>query len=182
MKRKWINSTNTKTYFAWRSMRSRCHNKNNPSYPHYGGRGIIVCAAWNLSYDQFVADMGEVPDGLTLERIDTNGNYTPENCRWATIKEQLNNQRRNRRLTLNGRTQTAAQWAEELGIRADTLHKRLERMDASLALKAGKLKEWRHGTRQGYEAHKCRCDLCREANNRRMRERRIRLAQNEARQ
>jgi hypothetical protein len=135
-----------------------------------------------MSYDQFVADMGEAPEGMSLDRIDTNGNYTPENCRWASIETQLNNQRRNRRLTLNGRTQTMSQWAKELGIKADTLHKRLTRMTAERALKSGKLNEWRHGTRQGYEVHKCKCNLCRESNNKRMRDRRARLAQNAARQ
>lgn len=179
MGQKWINPAGTRTYFAWRSMRSRCHNKNNPSYAHYGGRGIIVCHAWNTSYDQFVADMGEAPEGMSLDRIDNNGNYTPKNCRWASIETQLNNQRRNRRLTLNGRTQTMAQWAKELGISADTLHKRLTRMGVERALKPGKLNEWRHGTRQGYEVHKCKCNLCRETHNARMR--RVRLAQNAAR-
>ncbi|RPJ30429.1 MAG: hypothetical protein EHM17_16870 [Verrucomicrobiaceae bacterium] len=77
-------------------------------------------------------------------------------------------------MTHNGKTQTLAQWAYELGLRADTLHKRIGRMPVERALQSGMLVEWKHGTRQGYESHKCRCDLCREANNKRMRDRRAR--------
>lgn len=174
-KRKWNNPSGSRTYYAWRAMRSRCYDPRNPSFKHYGGRGIEVCPQWRDDFDQFVADMGEAPAGKSLDRIDNDLGYYPGNCRWATLKEQLNNQRRNRRITHNGKTQTLAQWAEELGLRTDTLAKRLERMPLERALRPGPLVEWRHGTRQGYGYHKCRCDLCREANNKRMRDRRARL-------
>jgi hypothetical protein len=151
-------------------MRSRCYDKNNPSYKNYGGRGIRVCKEWVNDYDRFVSDMGFVPDGMSLDRIDTNKHYTPDNCKWSTVKEQLNNQRRNRVIKHAGKTRTMSQWAEDLGVKVDTLFRRLERMPPAKALKAGKLKEWKHGTRQGYEYHKCRCDLCKEANNKRARQ------------
>ena len=168
-KAKWVNSTRTRAYFAWRSMRGRCLNPKNPSWPNYGGRGISVCDRWS-DYDLFVSDMGECPDGLTLERIDVDGNYEPNNCKWVTVREQLNNQRRNRLITCNGKTQTLSYWAEERGISQDALHKRLKRMPVERALTSGKLKDvWEHGTRSGYDTHKCRCDQCRSSHNKRMR-------------
>lgn len=178
-KGKWSNPSGTRTYYAWRSMRNRCYSPKNPSFEHYGGRGIEVCQQWRDDFDQFVADMGQAPEGSSLDRIDNDLGYSPENCRWATIKEQLNNQRRNHRITHDGQTQTLAQWADQLGIRVDTLHKRIGRMSAEKALQSGVLREWQHGTRQGYEFHKCRCDLCNAANNKRMRDRRARIKDNQ---
>lgn len=161
--RKWKNPTGTRTYYAWRSMRSRCYNENNPSHKHYGGRGIDVCKAWIADFDQFVLDMGAVPEGKSLDRIDNNLGYSPDNCRWATIEQQLNNQRRNRVLQNKGETQTQAQWSRALGIAQDTLARRLKRMPIDRALTPGRLNAWRHGTRQGYEHHKCRCAQCKAA-------------------
>lgn len=80
------------TYRSWHSMRQRCENVNIPQYCDYGGRGITVCERWS-SFEDFFADMGERPDGLTLDRINCNGNYEPGNCRWATPKQQTNNRR-----------------------------------------------------------------------------------------
>lgn len=87
-------------------MRSRCLNPSHTAYHNYGGRGITICERW-ASYDLFVVDMGLAPKGCSLDRVDNLKGYYAENCRWASIKEQLNNQRRNVKLTLNGRTQTA---------------------------------------------------------------------------
>lgn len=172
-KRKWINPSGTRTYYAWRSMRARCSNPKNASFAHYGGRGIQVCPEWS-SFDQFVADMGEVPNGLTLDRIDNDGNYEPMNCRWVSIKEQLNNQRRNRRIEFNGEVKTLAQWAEHLGVRHDTLSRRLSRMAIDKALRPGLIRPVaQHGSRQKYDTG-CRCDQCRETHNARMRRARAR--------
>lgn len=171
-RQKWIYPSGTKTYFAWRNMRSRCLNPKHVAYDNYGARGIKICDRWVNNYDAFVEDMGLVPEGLSLEREDTDGNYEPGNCVWATVTDQLNNQRRNRRISFEGRERTLSQWAREIGIPPDTLAKRLDRMPPEDALKSGALRPWRHGTRAGYEGHKCRCDLCRESNNVHHRERR----------
>lgn len=86
----------TRTYHSWLGMRQRCLNPNNSAFEHYGGRGIKVCERWQESFENFLADMGECPPGLSIDRIDNNGHYEPGNCRWATNHEQRVNQRKAR--------------------------------------------------------------------------------------
>ncbi|RZJ90202.1 MAG: hypothetical protein EOO20_08845 [Chryseobacterium sp.] len=81
---------------AWRDMKDRCYNPNKKEYFRYGGRGIKVCDRWLNNYDNFYSDMGKRPNkGLSIDRIDVDGNYEPSNCKWSTAKEQANNTRRN---------------------------------------------------------------------------------------
>ena len=127
--RKWVNNSGTKTYYAWRSMRQRCLNKKCRQYNNYGGRGIQVCDKWRNSYDAFVDDMRECPGlGYSIDRIDNEKGYFPENCRWATLVEQHNNERRNIRITYNGITKTCTEWARTFSILPDTLLHRIRRL------------------------------------------------------
>lgn len=118
----------TPLYNAWINMRQRCVNSFNPKYSRYGGRGIIVCDEWNnfKAFENWSLSNGYKP-GLTLNRRDNNGDYTPNNCEWTTFKAQSNNTRRNVRLTVDGETKTVIQWAEDRRclVDAQTIYKRL---------------------------------------------------------
>lgn len=114
----------SKTYRAWAHMKARCDNPNVERYPHYGGRGISYATKW-ASFPAFLADMGEAPDGCSLDRIDVNGNYEPGNCRWATAKQQARNTRASKMITAFGATRTVAEWAELKGLGPATIHNRL---------------------------------------------------------
>lgn len=102
----------TREFGAWASMKDRCRNPNNLSFHNYGGRGIKVCDRWLASFLNFYADMGPRPDGLSLERRNNDGNYEPENCYWATRKQQLSNTRQNRIIEYKGERKTLMQWCE----------------------------------------------------------------------
>lgn len=106
-------------------MKWRCYYPKNNSFPRYGGRGITVCDRWKNSFENFLSDMGIKPKGTSLDRIDSTKGYLPENCRWATFKQQANNTKANVRLTHNGKTLTLTEWAEEIKINPKTLWTRL---------------------------------------------------------
>lgn len=114
----------TPEYRTWQSMRRRCNDPNNPGFYKYGARGIAVCDRWNNSFEDFFADMGSRPEGTSIDRINNDGNYEPNNCRWATIAVQANNRRDNRFCELDGRRQTVAQWSRELGIGPSLIRQR----------------------------------------------------------
>jgi len=115
------------TYISWNIMLGRCTNPNDDHYASYGGRGITVCDRW-YDFRNFLADMGERPDGMTLDRRDVNGPYERTNCRWATPLQQSQNRRNNRLLTYEGRTQSVSAWAQELGIPRPVLQDRVRRL------------------------------------------------------
>lgn len=114
-----------KAYSVWLTMIARCHKPGASGYETYGARGIYVCARWRESVHNFIADMGDPPSGMSIDRIDNDGPYSPENCRWATNDVQCRNRRTNRMMTLDGRTQCLSDWARELGIKQVTLSARL---------------------------------------------------------
>jgi hypothetical protein len=89
----------TPTYCSWRAMKGRCNHVSNNRYYAYGARGIKVCARWMQSFENFLKDMGERPSGMTLDRKDNDGDYTPKNCRWADAKTQASTQRKRQRAT-----------------------------------------------------------------------------------
>jgi hypothetical protein len=105
----------TSTYQVWKDMNGRCRNKNNMSYRNYGGRGIKVCDRW-MKFENFYEDMGEKPDGRSLDRIDNDGNYCKENCRWATRVEQNNNQRTNTVVEIDKEKHTISEWSRILSV------------------------------------------------------------------
>ncbi len=114
--------TGTPEYHAWQHMLARCYRKNDREFHNYGGRGITVCDDWITSFEVFLRDMGPRPGpGYSVERREVDGNYCPTNCMWATTEEQANNKRNSIRITFNSRTQTASQWAKELGVKYMTL-------------------------------------------------------------
>lgn len=118
------------THSSWRSMKLRCNNKNQKAFRIYGGRGIKICERWD-KFENFLCDMGERPSSHHyIDRIDNNGNYCAENCRWATRIQQARNKRNNLVLVVNGRKKTVADWADEIGVKAKTIKARLRRGDS----------------------------------------------------
>jgi len=117
----------TRTYNSWLAMKSRCHTPADPKYADYGGRGIIVCDEWACDFERFLAEMGERPIGTTLDRIDVNGPYSPENCRWATVKVQARNKRHHRYVTHDGKSMPLSQACEATGVNYRSALYRLNR-------------------------------------------------------
>jgi hypothetical protein len=118
----------TRVYSTWSNMIGRCTRKSSSSYARYGGAGITVCERWRLSFENFFADMGGPPSAdHSIERIDRTRGYEPSNCRWADRTEQQNNREVNHRVTIDGRTQTLAEWCREFGINGSTVRNRIGR-------------------------------------------------------
>ena len=119
----------SRLYKTWNNMISRCYCKSFRNYRNYGGRGITVCDEWKNSFVAFMnwALSNGYSDTLTLDRINTEGGYCPENCRWITNKEQQNNKRNNRLITYKGITHTLQEWSEITGIHKKTISKRIDR-------------------------------------------------------
>lgn len=116
----------TASFRIWWGMHQRCKNPNLEAFKWYGGRGITVDPRWNR-FENFYMDMGDRPDGMSIERKDNNGNYSPENCVWATPEQQMSNTRRNRLLKMQGETKTLTRWAREYGLSPSGLVNRLRR-------------------------------------------------------
>jgi len=112
-------------YQSWQAMRRRCYDEKLVGYPKYGGMGIQVCERWRNSFMDFLEDMGEPPEKHTIDRIDGNGDYTPENCRWADIRTQSRNRKSNNLITFEGETLCMTAWAERLGVSRSLIKDRL---------------------------------------------------------
>lgn len=116
----------SKTYHAWIELRARCQNPKHAHFPDYGGRGITVCDRWQ-TFENFRADMGDMPKGLQIDRINNDLGYAPDNCRWASRKQQARNRRGNRLLTLQNETLPMAAWSERLRFPRNLISNRLRR-------------------------------------------------------
>lgn len=126
----------TPEYRIWCGMKTRCYNQNAENYEFYGGRGITICERWRVSFNNFLADMGPKPfPTASIDRYpNPDGPYSPENCRWATKKEQSQNSRKSRMISYNGETLCLLDWAKRLGITHSTLRVRLESWTLEKAL------------------------------------------------
>ena len=136
--------SHSRLYRIWNSMRQRCENPKAISYKYYGGKGIFVCDEWK-EFKNFLAWAlnNGYADNLTIDRKDSDGNYEPSNCKWATYKEQQNNTSYNRLYTHNGETLNIMQWAEKTGMSPNMLYKRLLRgWSIEKALTTKKLRDW----------------------------------------
>lgn len=138
--------SDTALYRRWQGMLTRCENPNSSSYPNYGGRGIKVCDKWH-SFENFLDDMGEPPaKSYSIERIDNNGDYAPENCKWASRAEQSRNTRKNRVIEFRGASMCLKDWADDLGMDQASLKERLDKWTLDAALTTPK-KEMTYGKR-----------------------------------
>ena len=118
----------TTTYRSFYNMLHRCYRASHKNFDRYGGRGIKVCDRWKNSFVNFVSDMGDKPIGMTLDRINNDKNYEPDNCQWATQKEQSRNTSRNVILSLHGETKCISDWAKDLKIPIETLSSRINKL------------------------------------------------------
>jgi hypothetical protein len=132
----------TRTYDTWAQMLTRCRNPNHKWYHRYGGRGISVCERW-LTFENFYEDMGEKPAGLTLDRVDNDGNYEPGNCRWVAQKQQIRNRENTLMVEYEGKMTPVAELSERFGIRHKRVVARLKRgLSIEEALLSHKFNRW----------------------------------------
>ena len=119
-------------YQTWRSMKCRCSSPSNSDYKHYGAKGISVCDEWNNSFYDFVKDMGDRPDGYTLDRIDPLGNYEKSNCRWASSKKQADNKANTIMIPYAGVVRTLTEWSRLFDMHRQTIYDRIFRLNWSV--------------------------------------------------
>lgn len=135
--------SHTRLHGIWRGIKGRCLNHKNSAYQRYGGRGITICEEWRDNFENFYewAIENGYQDDLSIDRIDVNEGYFPENCRWATDEIQSRNKRNNRKYSYNGKTKTLSEWATEYGIDRKTLSDRMDKFgwdfERALTTKAG---------------------------------------------
>lgn len=118
----------TKEYVAWSEMKQRCYNPNEPNYKNYGARGIKVCDSWLHSFENFYADMGKAPTGFSIDRVDVDGDYCKENCRWTDNKTQQYNKRNSVKITFDGITENLWYWSIKTGISVRNLYSRIHNL------------------------------------------------------
>lgn len=131
-KKNAVKSPHLKAANIWKKMISRCYDQLNKDFPNYGGRGISVCDQW-MDFKSFFNDMGDPPDGMSIDRIDNNGNYEPSNCRWATSTEQARNKRNNVIVEYKGERMTVAEASIKSGIPASTIYSRVTKLLSTYA-------------------------------------------------
>ena len=124
----------SRLYYIWNHMKSRCYNKNHKDYKNYGGRGIKICDEWQDNFQAFYdwSMSHGYDDTLTIDRIDNNGNYEPNNCRWVTVKQQNRNRRSNINFTCNGETHCLMDWCKILGLNYNTVYNRFHNCNWSI--------------------------------------------------
>lgn len=118
-------ASGTRLYTIWGLMKGRCYRPNHPDYQYYGGRGVTVCDRWRNNFENFRCDMGEPPVGMSIDRINNDGNYEPGNCRWATMKQQCRNRRTTKLILLNGELMSMKEASERLGVKYDAFSYRI---------------------------------------------------------
>ena len=130
-------------YIIWRNIKHRCYNQGDPSFNRYGGRGIVMCDSWRDNYQSFKSWSinNGYSDELTIDRIDNNGIYSPDNCRWVNRYVQNNNSSHNRIISFDGKSMTLSSWASYLGMSVSGLHKRLKKWPIEKALRSSNTKE-----------------------------------------
>lgn len=123
------NQSKTREFKIWQGIKKRCLNRNCHTYKEYGGRSIMICDRWLISFEYFLADMGHAPSELhSIDRIDNNGNYAPSNCRWVTRREQNNNTRKNRIFPYEGNNYTLSNLCDKLGLKYQLIYDRVTKL------------------------------------------------------